>query len=188
MTTNLLPALPERDTSKTGEQQGLFNKFEVKRTDGSDQPGGKHHGCENFVLDVTHDPHAKVALAAYAASVQATHPLIAADMRVRYGLPAAAPVEPVKSTPGACWRAEGETDPHGERYDCERAALVMGHLSDDELANAAFMNYDVRPSVEGLIAGTAFTPMTYMTAVKDRIRWLSRALESEIQSSTKTLL
>jgi hypothetical protein len=78
--------LPERDTSKPAEAQGLFRKFDVRRTDGSDKPGGKHAGCEYFVLDVDHDPHARAALTAYAEAVKATHPMLAADMRERYGL------------------------------------------------------------------------------------------------------
>ena len=36
--------LPERDTTKPAEQQGLFRKFEVQRVDGTDAIGGKHHG------------------------------------------------------------------------------------------------------------------------------------------------
>jgi hypothetical protein len=79
--------LPERDSSKPAEQQGVFRKFEVSRVDGSDQPGGKHHGCEYFVLDVTHDQHAKAALAAYAGACAETHPELAADMAERYALP-----------------------------------------------------------------------------------------------------
>lgn len=84
--TEALPPLPERDTSKPAEQQGLFRKFIVTRTDGSSEPGGKHEHCEYFVLDVDHDPHAPAALAAYADKCQATHPELAADMRRRYGL------------------------------------------------------------------------------------------------------
>jgi hypothetical protein len=83
-------------------------------------------------------------------------------------------------TPAAQWRAMGEPDPHAGRYDCERAALCMGDLTDDELANEAFMHYDVRPPTQALLAGTAHAPIAWMTAVKDRIRWLSRALEWEI--------
>ena len=81
-------------------------------------------------------------------------------------------------TPAATWRANGEPDPHGERYDCERAGLILGSLTDDELANAAFMNYDRRPAIHQILNGTAHNPIVYMTAVKDRIRWLSRALEA----------
>lgn len=84
--------------------------------------------------------------------------------------------KPVASTPAATWRVEGEADPHGSTYDCERAALCMGKLTDDELANGAYMNYDVRPPLQDIIAGTASSPIAWMTAVKDRIRWLSRKL------------
>ena len=85
-------------------------------------------------------------------------------------------MEDAPSTPAATWRALGESDPHGSAYDCERAALCMGKLTDDELANGAFMNYDVRPSIQAIIEGKAFSPIAWMTAVKDRIRWLSRHL------------
>jgi hypothetical protein len=59
-------SLPEFDPSKPKQQQGLYNKFNVSRTDGSDKRGGKHHGCDYFVLDITHDPLAVPALLAYA--------------------------------------------------------------------------------------------------------------------------
>lgn len=85
-TTPPLPPLPERDRVLTNRAQGVYRKFDVRRVDGSSEPGGKHHGCEYFVLDVTHDPHARAALAAYAAAVEATHPTLAADMRDRYDL------------------------------------------------------------------------------------------------------
>lgn len=77
--------MKERDYSKPTEQQGLFRKFEVRRVDRSDEPGGKHHGCEYFVLDMNHDPCARAALLAYADAVEPTHPLLAADLRQRWG-------------------------------------------------------------------------------------------------------
>lgn len=80
------------------------------------------------------------------------------------------------TTPAASWRTKGEPDPHGDRYDCERAQLCMGHLSDDELANGAFMNYDQPLNIAGILAKTHTSPIGWMTGVKDRIRWLSRAL------------
>ena len=46
--------------------RGLFNKFLIQRVDNSHLPGGKHHGCQYFVLDLTHDVHAITALKAYA--------------------------------------------------------------------------------------------------------------------------
>ncbi|MCP1852732.1 MULTISPECIES: hypothetical protein [unclassified Bradyrhizobium] len=66
-----------------------------------------------------------------------------------------------KRTPGARWRAEGKPDPHGDRYDCDRAQLAGGDLTDDEVANAVFLD----PGINNL------------TIAKDRIRWLSRQLE-----------
>lgn len=85
--------LPPRDPSKPDTEQGLFQKFIVTRTDGSSGPGGKHEGCEYFVLDTDHDPHAPAALAAYATEVERTHPQLAADMRLRYRLPPTVPLE-----------------------------------------------------------------------------------------------
>lgn len=95
-----------------------------------------------------------------------------------------APVVP-EGTPGAAWRANGEPDPHGDRYNCERAALSMGHLTDDELANGAFLNYDAPLNLEGILAGTHSAPIAWMTAVKDRIRWLSRQLAAAPQPAAR---
>ena len=60
---------------------GVYNKFRVYRIDGTDRPGQKHDGCRYFVLDATHDPHAKAALLAYAKSCEADYPLLAEDVR-----------------------------------------------------------------------------------------------------------
>ena len=78
--------LPLRDPSKPDTEQGLFQKFVVTRTDGSSSPGGKHEGCEYFVLDIDHDPLHKPALEAYANACESTHPQLAADLRTRYRL------------------------------------------------------------------------------------------------------
>lgn len=66
-------------------------------------------------------------------------------------------------TPAAQWRELGEDDPHGITYNCERANLCMGHLTDDEMANEAFLY----PTIGNL------------TGAKQRIRWLSRKLEQD---------
>jgi len=61
---------------------GLYTKYLVRRTDGRDQkPSDKHHDCDIFVLDVTHDPFAVPALAAYAESCKAEYPTLAKDIR-----------------------------------------------------------------------------------------------------------
>lgn len=83
---------PERDPSKPAEQQGLFRKFDVRRVDGSDQPGGKHYGCRYYVLDLNHDQHAPAAMRAYAAACRATHPQLASDIEAEFGASTASTV------------------------------------------------------------------------------------------------
>lgn len=63
------------------QAQGLYQKFNVTRTDGRHAEGEKHAACEYFVLDISHDKHALPALAAYAASCKDDFPLLAADLR-----------------------------------------------------------------------------------------------------------
>jgi len=60
---------------------GLYHKFNVTRTDGKDQPGGKHEHDEYFVLNLTTDKNAIPALAAYAESCTEKYPVLAADLR-----------------------------------------------------------------------------------------------------------
>lgn len=79
-------------------------------------------------------------------------------------------------TPAAHWRENGEADPHGTEYNCERSALTLGDLTDDELANAVYLHGDTTPPMEDLLSGKAKMPIVYLTAAKERIRWLSRRL------------
>ena len=72
--------LKPKDTSKPNEEQGMYQKFEVTRTDGSSGPGGKHEGCSYFVLDVDHDPYAKAAMIAYACACYQSHPQLSDDI------------------------------------------------------------------------------------------------------------
>lgn len=103
-TTQPAPRLPERDASIPAEQQGLFRKFDVRRVDGSDQPGGKHHGCTYFVLDLDHDPHARQALVAYAAACESTHPALSADLHTKWGaVPAAQPAPQQEAQEPVAW-------------------------------------------------------------------------------------
>jgi hypothetical protein len=97
-------------------------------------------------------------------------------------------IEPVAiGTPGATWRVNSEPDPHGNDYNVERSQLTMGNLTDDELANAVFLFGDGShgvPSIEDVIAGKAHMPIAYLTAAKERIRWLSRALERALAANS----
>lgn len=70
----------ERNPKKAATAQGLFRKYIVNRVDGTDAPGGKHWGDKLFVLNITTDPHARVALKAYAESCGDTYPQLAADI------------------------------------------------------------------------------------------------------------
>ena len=76
---------------------GLYEKFKVERTDGSSVEGGKHEGCEYFVLDLTHDPLAMPALETYAYHAEkAGYALLAADLRAKVTLRSgAAPATPI---------------------------------------------------------------------------------------------
>lgn len=58
---------------------GLFNKFNVSRTDGRDEPGEKHHGAEYFVLDMA-DKFAIPVLTAYAEACKHEYPVLSADL------------------------------------------------------------------------------------------------------------
>lgn len=135
--------LPERDTGKPAEQQGVFRKFEVRRVDGSDKPGDKHHGCEYFVLDVNHDPCAGAALAAYATAVEATHPVLAADMRSRYQLqPAAQDCSAVGDGPNPYYAGNftGESDELANlrrRLVAERDAALKQPAAQSERSESA---------------------------------------------------
>lgn len=52
------------------KNRGFIKKFFVKRADGRQRQGEKHHNCDLFVLDVTHDIHAIPALRAYSKSAR----------------------------------------------------------------------------------------------------------------------
>ncbi len=68
------------DCPVSDRDRGLYDKFYVERRDGKSAAGEKHYGCDYFVLDLTHDPHAIPALRAYAASCLKEYPLLADDL------------------------------------------------------------------------------------------------------------
>lgn len=72
--------LPQRDPSKPSTEQGLYGKFQVRRVDGKDAPGGPKEGARYLVLDLTHDPYAVPAALAYAQACSVTHKELAADI------------------------------------------------------------------------------------------------------------
>lgn len=62
------------------KERGIYQKYSVQRVDGSSLPGGKHEGCDYFVLDLTHDAHARAAILAYARSCKLTHPKLSEEL------------------------------------------------------------------------------------------------------------
>lgn len=66
--------------------RGLYQKFRVERTDGTSVDGGKHDGCDYFVLDMDHDEHARAAIKGYVQSLEASneYPILSADLRSKY--------------------------------------------------------------------------------------------------------
>ena len=77
-------------------------------------------------------------------------------------------------TPAARWREDGKPDPHGDRFNVERAALIGGNLTDDEVAYQTAMLSRNDLKFEAVLA-----------VARDRIRWLSRALTASEQENAR---
>lgn len=184
-------SLPERDTTKPAEQQGLFRKFVVCRTDGSDAPGGKHDGCDYFVLDVTHDKHAKAALAAYATAVEQSHPQLAEDMRDRYELAAPSQAEAVQCSVNSVSSRMCEKGTNGcdTQHAPQRAEAVpqkpkligwrtsdyLMETSDKDKADNWSVHHEMLPIFEGdpytkLVASTQQVQATHQHDLAHRLR------------------
>jgi len=61
--------------------RGLYQKYIVKRADGSHRRGQKHERCKYFVLDLIHDKFAAPALLAYALACESTYPELSRDLK-----------------------------------------------------------------------------------------------------------
>lgn len=137
--------------------------------------GSGHYGCRNvecplWVVSMTAEDWDDVMIAI--PNSEKGNPEYIVDQCVQK----AAIATGLKPTPAALWRKNREPDPHGTTYDCERAALTLGAYTDDELANAVFLHGNETPSMADVVAGKALMPIVYLTAAKERIRWLSRRL------------
>lgn len=99
---------------------GLYNKFKMlERTDGQSRPGGRHHGCRYFPLDLTHDEIARACAISYAQRIEKTNALLAADLRRAVAeIEAKTPV--VAGDP--CSRCEG----HGKHADGDTCLHCRG--------------------------------------------------------------
>ena len=61
-------------------QKGIYHKYFLSRTDGTDAPGQKHESCDYYVLDLTHDPYARPAIIAYGSACAIEFPQLSADL------------------------------------------------------------------------------------------------------------
>ena len=71
---------------------------------------------------------------------------------------------------------EPKVDHFPELISKKREDLVLGDLTDNQLANAVFLFGNSRPDIQDVIDGKAKMPIVYLTAAKERIRWLTRQL------------
>ncbi len=93
------------------KNRGLYGKFWVRRTDGRHVPGEKHDGCDYFVLDLTHDPHAIPAIRAYADSCgRDGYELLARDLLERVAEPEELNARTVRQYPPDGIPAQGDDD------------------------------------------------------------------------------
>ena len=93
------------------------------------------------------------------------------------------------TTPAAYWGVESASeDPFPELINRERGSLCLGNHTDDQLANEVFMYGDMTPEekVRAMITGKC-SSVAYLTAAKERIRWLSRHLEAALAREQKLL-
>lgn len=62
-------------------KRGFYQKYQIRRVDGSTKEGQKHEKCHFFTLDIEHDKFAIPAINAYADACEGTHPQLAKDLR-----------------------------------------------------------------------------------------------------------
>lgn len=85
------------------------------------------------------------------------------------------------STPSSRWFVEGEADYHPDLINRDRGNLMLGDHTDDELANEVFLYGDMSADDKhrAIMSGKP-SSIAYLTAGKERIRWLSRHLEGSL--------
>lgn len=86
------------------------------------------------------------------------------------------------STPSSRWFVEADgKDSFPEMINQERGSLCLGNMTDDELAFAVFVhgNMDEYEKSRRIMSGQIID-IGYLMAAKERIRWLSRHLESSL--------
>ncbi len=65
------------------DDQSIYHKFNVRRTDGKDDPGQKHDGCDYLIVDLNHDEQALAILDFAAYRYASTRPTYAESLRIK---------------------------------------------------------------------------------------------------------
>src|SRR5262249_19614136 len=63
------------------ENRGYYEKFNVQRNDGRDQPGGDREGAMYFTLDLVNDPYALTAMRSYLEAAKGELPFLVDDLQ-----------------------------------------------------------------------------------------------------------
>lgn len=89
-------------------------------------------------------------------------------------------------TPSSRWFLEDREDTFPKLINQERGDLCLGDHTDDELANELFLygNMSDHEKHRAIMSGKC-SSIAYLTAGKERIRWLSRHLEASLANEKK---
>ena len=111
------------------QPEGRYHKFEVRRVDGRDQPGGDREGAEYMVLDLTHCPFARAAGLLYADKMAVEYPKAAAEFRAMIeGLPPF----PLKPHQQRVVEEKAELDERIAKLDTFTRTSTFGRLDERE--------------------------------------------------------
>lgn len=114
---------------KTTQPEGRYRKFEVRRVDGRDQPGGDRAGAEYMVLDLTYCPYARAAGLFYADKMAVEYPTAAAEFREMIE---SLPPLPLKPHQQRVVEEKAELDERIAKLDAFTRTPTFGRLDDGE--------------------------------------------------------
>lgn len=121
---------------------GLYRKFDVRRTDGTSEPGGKHENCEYFVLDMIHDKFARPAIAAYAEACKADFPELADDLTNKYLKISGTPIPEPQGTAEVAFRVgDVVVDTYGSACRVFQVSIIEGGVLYDADGEAVHKCY-----------------------------------------------
>lgn len=80
------------------------------------------------------------------------------------------------TTPFNNWSEEAKEDPHGDHYHGDIVDIAMGDMPDVFIAT----------QIESRITMSGVSSTVYLTAAKERLRWLSRAVQNALFKQDKS--